>query len=273
MLAPYLIFLLERIIAVGKLVKNSLGYDSDLFVYQDKEMFNYSIDTILLGNFVSISSSTKNMLEVGTNNGALSIFVSERNKSLMIHAIEIQQEPLEIAKKNVKLNKKEKQIHLEHIDFNDYHKKHAKLQMKKFDSIICNPPFYKIDASIRRNGSDILHNATHEVHLNLEQLIVGSAKIIEQKGYLAIVEPTERLVDIFVLMRKYGFEPKRVQFIHPRENQKSNLVLVEGRYKAGWGTHFLKNLYLHTDDFNEHEYKDEIKKLYKPIKIKENTNE
>jgi tRNA1Val (adenine37-N6)-methyltransferase len=54
--------------------------------------------------------------------------------------------------------------------------------------------------------------------------------------------------------------------IHPREDVKSNLVLVEGRYRTGWGTHFLKNIYLHTDDPKEHKYRDEVKKLYKPIK-------
>lgn len=105
---------------MGKLVKNSLGYDSDLYVYQDKDMFNYSVDTILLGNFVTINSTTKRMLEVGTNNGALSIFVSERSKKLEIDAIEIQKDALKIAKKNLKLNKKEDQINLIHADFNEY---------------------------------------------------------------------------------------------------------------------------------------------------------
>ena len=231
-------------------------------------MFNYSVDTILLGNFASINSSVKKILEVGTNNGALSIFISERKKSLKIDAIEIQKEAISLAKKNIELNKKQKQINLIHDDFKKYVKNHTKEQIKKYDSIICNPPFYKIDSSIKRKGSELLYNATHEVNLNLEDLIEGASKIIEQKGYLSIVEPTERLVDIFVLMRKYNFEPKRVQFIHPREDKKSNLVLVEGRFQAGWGTHFLKNLYLHTNNLDEHKYRDEIKKLYKPIKSK-----
>jgi len=251
---------------LSKLIKNSLGYDSDLWVYQDKEMFNYSIDTILLANFVSINSQTKKVLEVGTNNGALSIFLSQRYSKMKIDAIEIQKEPIEIAKKNVKLNNLQDRINVFEYDFNKYVIDQSKSQVKKYDMIICNPPFYKVDSSNRRKGSDILYNATHETLLTLEQLIKGSAKIIKQKGYLAIVEPTERLVDIFVLMRKYGFEPKKVQMIHPRENQKSNLVLVEGRFKVGWGTHFQPNIYLHPHS-DKHEYRDEVKLLYKPIKF------
>lgn len=253
---------------MGKLVKNSLGFDSNLYVYQDKSMFNYSVDTILLGNFASINSSTKHALEIGTNNGALSIFVSERKNDLKIDAIEINKKAIPLANKNIVLNKKEKQINVMEYDFNKFYKDHSKNQKKKYDLIIINPPFYKVGKTNRRKGSVDLYNATHEVKLNLEQIIKGSSKIINQKGYLSIVEPTERLVDMFVLMRKYGFEPKRVQFIHPRVSQKSNLVLVEGRFNVGWGTHFLNNLYLHPDTKRSHEYLPEIKKLYKPIKYK-----
>lgn len=248
------------------LVKNSLGYDNKMQIYQDKTMFNYSIDTILLANFASVTRNVNYVLEIGTNNGALSIFLAERKKSMKIDALEIQKEALYIAHKNVVLNQKEKQINLIAGDFNDYYLVHAKKQKLKYDLIICNPPFYKVDSSFRRQGSDSLYQATHEVTINLEQIIQGAAKIIKQKGYLALVEPTERLVDIFVYLRKYGFEPKRVQFIHPRTNAKSNLVLVEARFRVGWGTHFLPNLYLHPRNKKSHRYKAKIKKLYYPKK-------
>lgn len=70
-------------------------------------------------------------------------------------------------------------------------------------------------------------------------------------------------------MRKYKFEPKRIQYVFTRANSKPKFVLIEGRYQTGWGSHFLPNLYLHhNDDKLNHDYLPEIKKLYKPIKIK-----
>ncbi|MGL5204913.1 MAG: lactate dehydrogenase, partial [Metamycoplasmataceae bacterium] len=45
-------------------VKNSLGYESGISIYQDKTMFNYSVDTILLGNFATINGKIKNVLEI-----------------------------------------------------------------------------------------------------------------------------------------------------------------------------------------------------------------
>lgn len=251
-----------------KIVKNSLGYDSNLYVYQDKSMFNYSVDTILLANFATVNAKTKNVLEIGTNNGALSIFLSERSPKLKIDAIEIQKKAFELAKLNLELNKKNEAINLIHSDFNNFWVECCKKQAKKYDLIICNPPFYKNSTKKKENVSEEMLIATHEIKLNVEQLIKGASKLITQKGYLSLVLPPERLVDVFCELRKYNFEPKRVKMIHPRENQKAILALVEARFQSGWGTIFEQNIYLHPHDKNVHQYRDEVKKLYKPKKVK-----
>ncbi|MGL5732831.1 MAG: tRNA1(Val) (adenine(37)-N6)-methyltransferase [Metamycoplasmataceae bacterium] len=250
-------------------IKNSLGYESGISIYQDKTMFNYSVDTILLGNFATINSKIKKVLEIGVNNGALSIFVSERSDKIKIDAVEIQAKAIEIAKVNIEMNGKANQIKLINADFNDYAKDYAKNQGAKYDLIICNPPFYKVETKPKRDATQEMLIATHEFKLNLDQIFEGSAKIIEQKGYIALVLPPERLVDVFISMRKYNFEPKRVKMIFPREDQKPNLVLVEARFQAGWGTIFESNIYLHPSDKSVHKYTDEVFEIYKPIKLKE----
>ncbi|AIA29265.1 methyltransferase [Mycoplasmopsis californica HAZ160_1] len=254
-----------------KLVKNSLGFDSNLYIYQDKDMFNYSVDTILLGNFVFLNNRILRMLEIGTNNGALSIFISERNPKLKIDAIEIQSKAVELAEKNVKMNNKKEQINVIHADFNEFYQEQTKLNANKYQSIVVNPPFYPPEnMKLSAKTSEEMMIATHEIKINLEQIIQGSAKIIEQKGYLTMVIPVERMVDCFQYMREYKFEPKRIQFIIPRVDDKPKLVLIESRYQAGWGVHFLPNLYLHDPDNKiDHEYLPQIKELYKPKKVKE----
>lgn len=246
---------------------NSLGYDNNLFIYQDKEMFNYSVDTILLANLTSLNRKIKNILEIGANNGALSIFLSQRSKSILIDAIEIQEEAIEVANHNIKINQLENKINLISDDFNLWWKKHCKNQGKKYDLIICNPPFYRIETKFKKNISEKILKATHEISLNMEQIILGSSKIINQKGYLSLIIPPERLVDCFCMLRKYNFEPKRVIMIHPRINQKAILTFVEARFQSGWGTCFEPNIYLHPEDESKHEYLDEVVKLYQPIKI------
>ncbi|WP_406614506.1 tRNA1(Val) (adenine(37)-N6)-methyltransferase [Mycoplasma corogypsi] len=261
--------LVTKLFPGRKLVKNSLGFDSNIYIYQDKNMFNYSVDTILLGNFVYLIQRTTRALEIGCNNGALSIFVASRYNKLKIDAIEIQKDAAELAKYNVELNNFEKQIDIYCDDFNNYWKSFVKSNKKKYHIIFCNPPFYPYDKMlVSKKVSQEKLIATHEIHLNLEQLIEGSSKIIEQKGLLSMVLPVERLVDCFTLLKKYKFEPKRVQFILPRVDDKPKFALIEARYQTGWGVHFLPNLYLHdNDDKVNHEYLPAIKELYKPIKL------
>lgn len=105
---------------MARLEKNQLGFGNDLFVYQDKDMFNYSVDTILLGNFASINPMVKRVLEVGTNNGALALFLSERSDRIKIDALEIQKKAIDLAEKNIIMNNKQDQISLIHDDFNHY---------------------------------------------------------------------------------------------------------------------------------------------------------
>ncbi|MEE3928021.1 tRNA1(Val) (adenine(37)-N6)-methyltransferase [Mycoplasmopsis ciconiae] len=254
------------------IVKNSLGFDDELFIYQDKDMFNYSVDTILLGNFVALNHKTKYLLEIGTNNAALSIFLAARYKDLKIKAVEIQKSAAELAQKNVELNNMQQQIEIINNDFNDYWKTYNKTINKKFQIIVCNPPFYIYDKSkIKKKISQEKLIATHEIHLNLAQIMEGSAKLLEQKGYLYLVLPVERMVDAFCEMRKTKIEPKRVQLIVPRVDDKPKFVLIEGRYQGGYGVHFLPNLYLHdNNDKLNHDYLPEIKKLYVPRKVFEN---
>ncbi|WP_406602617.1 tRNA1(Val) (adenine(37)-N6)-methyltransferase [Metamycoplasma sualvi] len=249
-------------------VKNSLGYDNDLFIYQDKNMFNYSVDTILLANLATLSKKTKDVLEIGVNNAALSIFLSQRSDLLHIDAIEIQKEACDLANFNINMNHLEKRINVINDDFNEWWKKHTKNVGKKYDLIVCNPPFYRKETKIKKNISDAMLKATHEITLNLEDIIKGSSKIIEQKGFLALIIPPERLVDCFVLLKKYSFEPKRVIMIHPRQYQKAILTFVEARFQTGWGVHFEPNIYLHPNDPSKHEYLEEVVKLYQPQKLK-----
>ena len=253
----------------GNIVKNNLGFDTNLVIYQDKNMFNYSVDTIMLGNFVTINSNVNKILDIGCNNGALSIFVAARKKTLDIDAIEILTHSYNLCLKNVELNNMQDQIHPINNDFNHFYVNHAKVQKQKYDLIMVNPPFYKIGHTKNRKVNSEILIARTELKLTLDNIIKGASKIIKQKGYLSMVHKPERLVDILVLLRKYHFEPKRIQFIHPRPQHKAILVLIESRFHAGWGQHFLPNIYLHVDDKNKHEYNEKTKKLYKPIMEKE----
>ena len=57
-----------------------LGYE-DLKIYQDTDMFHFSLDSVLLPNFVTINKNTKKILDIGTGNAVIPIILSTRTKA------------------------------------------------------------------------------------------------------------------------------------------------------------------------------------------------
>ena len=82
-----------------------------------------------------------------------------------------------------------------------------------------------------------------------------------------MVHRTERLVDLFYLLRKYNIEPKNIRFVCSNKNKESKLVLIKA---IKCGKPFLnieKNLYVYDENG---EYTDEIYEIYEKNKWKIN---
>lgn len=233
-------------------INNLLAYDG-LKIIQRKDMFNFSLDTVLLANFCTLTKDTKSIIDFGTNNGAIPILLSQRTKSSIV-GIEIQREAVEIAKKSVEINNLTKQIEIRLDDINDY-----LFSMEKYNLVTCNPPFFKVGEKSNLNESKYLQIARHEIKVSLENIIKAAAHILENKGRLAMVHRPERLVEIISYMSKYDIEPKKIRFIYPKQNKEANTVLIEGMYKGNPGLKILPPLYAHNEDGT---YSDEVRKMF-----------
>ena len=63
-----------------KVTNYLLGYEN-LKIIQDNEMFNFSLDSVLLPNFITINESTKNILDIGTGNAPIPLILSQKTKA------------------------------------------------------------------------------------------------------------------------------------------------------------------------------------------------
>ena len=231
-----------------------LGYDN-LKIYQNTNMFKFSLDSILLANFVTINPSKKNILDIGTGNAIIPLILSTKTKS-KITGIEIQEEVASLAIKSVKINNLENQINIINQDVNQYVKEEI---TEIYDIITCNPPFFKLNKKSLLNDSKYRQIARHELTLTLENLIKISKKILKNNGRLAIVHRPERLIEIINTMKKNNIEPKKICFIYPKVNSESNMLLIEGIKNGKPGIKILPPIYIHNLDDT---YTDEIKKYF-----------
>ena len=210
---------------MDKEVINYLLAYNNLKIIQRKDMFNFSLDTVLLANFCTITKDVKKIVDFGTNNAAIPLILSRRTNKPII-GVEIQKEAVELAKKNITLNSLDNQIKIVHSDIKEFVNDSIKVGL-----VVCNPPFFKVDEDSNLNDNEFLTIARHEIKINLEEIIKSAAKILDNRGKFAMVHRPQRMIEILNLMQKYDIEPKRIKFVYPKYNKESHILLVEGIYK------------------------------------------
>lgn len=238
--------------AEQEVINYLLAYNN-MQIIQRKDMFNFSLDTVLLANFCTITKDVKEIVDFGTNNAAIPLLLSKRTKR-PITGVEIQKEAVEIANKNIELNSLQGQITIIHDDIAEYVR-----NAKKVGLVVCNPPFFKVNEESNLNENEFLTIARHEIKIDLEGIIKSAATILDNKGKFAMVHRPDRMIDILNLMQKYDIEPKRIRFVYPKMNRDSHVLLVEGMYKGKKGLKIEPPLYAHNEDGS---YSNEVRRMF-----------
>lgn len=237
-------------------VLNDLLAYKDLKIYQNTDMFSFSLDSVLLARFVKINKNVKQILDIGTGNAPIPLILSTKTKA-NITGVEIQKDVYDLALKSVIYNNLQDRINVLNGDINEQVKNwHTEM----FDIITCNPPFFKVTQNVTLNESEYKKYARHELYLNLEQIVKISKKLLKNNGSLNIVHRPERFVEIISLMKANGIEPKRVKFIYPKKSENANIVLIEGVKMGKPGIIVEPSLIAHNEDGS---YTKEIQKLFK----------
>ena len=235
-------------------VINDLVYFNNLKIVQNKNYFNFSLDSILLPNFVELTPNTKMVLDLCCGNAPIPIVLSTKTNAKII-GVELQKEIYDLAIESIKINKKE---NIEIINknakdiINDY-------ETDTFDLITCKPPYFKYDNTSIINENDVKSIARHEISITLDDIIKISRKLLKNGGSLCMVHRTERLLEILDIMKMNNIEPKRIRFIYPKKDKESNLVLIDGRKNSNPGLKLLSPLIIHNEDGS---YTEEVLKMF-----------
>lgn len=212
-------------------VMHRLLNHSNLRIIQRKDMFNFSLDTVILAHFATITKDVKRILDIGTNNAAIPLLLSTRTNK-PITGLEIQKEAVVLAHKNIELNNLEKQIDVIHESLQNYSLGNNE---NKFGLIVCNPPFFSINQHQQTKMNHMITIARHEVTLTLHELIAHAARLLENQGKFAMIHRPDRLVEIIQEMESHDIVPKRLRFIYPKPGKRAHMILIEGIYKGKQG--------------------------------------
>ena len=225
-------------------------------VIQRNDFQNFTLDSILLGDFIRINRKIKKILDIGTGCGILPIILYEKSQA-RIKGIEIQETMSRIAMKNIHNNNFGNRIEIINNDIKNYKNL---FKRDEFDSIVTNPPYFKFKGNINQiNNLEQVAKARHNIDITLEEIIDISSYLLKNGGYFSMVFRSERLVEIVKIMKKYRIIPKRLRNVYAKKNRNAKISLVEGIKGAGDGLEIEPPVYIYDENGDKSIY---IKRLY-----------
>ncbi|MDF2536124.1 MAG: methyltransferase small [Bacillales bacterium] len=227
----------------------------ELKIIQSSNVFSFSLDAVLLSNFTYVPKNEKSkIVDLCSGNGVIPLFLSVKTTAKII-GVEIQEKLYDMAKRSVEFNKLEEQIEILNLDLKEAAKT---LGSEKYDVVTCNPPYFQTHTKNELNENEHFTIARHEIYCTLEDVVKESSLLLKQGGKVSFVHRPGRLLDLITLMRRYRLEPKRLQFVYPKQEKAANMILVEGIKDGKADLKILPPFIVYTDN---NEYTDEMRKI------------
>ena len=190
-----------------------------MLLYQPDSGYCYNSDSIFLYDFIDSFNPKGKVLDVGAGCGVVGLLVARDNKKVELEAVEKQQQFVEYATINARVNKIDYKIHkCDFIEFDE---------TKKYDYIISNPPFYHDGAS--RSEDEMLFNARYNINLPLRDFFKKVSKLLNPKAHFIFCYDASQFGLICAELDRVKLRVVDVQFVHPKVDRKASLVMIHAR--------------------------------------------
>ena len=210
--------------------------DGRLKLIQSKTGYRFSIDAILLSQFVTIKRGD-GIVDLGTGCGIIPLVLLLTKPVGYTIGLEIQKDLADQAARNAVLNGYEAKMGVILGDF-----KHPPFAPSSADVVTCNPP-YRPKNSGRINPDLQRAIARHEMLASLDDILKAASRTLRAKGRLALIYPAVRLVEALVRMRGFDLEPKRIRIVYPGMESEAKLALIEAALGGRKGLKVLPPLF------------------------------
>ena len=171
-------------------------------------------DGVLLGALANISFA-KNILEVGTGSGLISLMIAQRNSDASITALDLNPIAAELAQKNFQASPFHERLRAIESDFKNFN------SVEKFDLIISNPPYFE------NNNSEKDALARQQRELTFEDLISKSVETLSTNGIFCVIIPFSAGNDFEEICKKYNLFLQRRIIIYGIKNSAPKRLILE----------------------------------------------
>ncbi len=185
-------------------------------------------------------------------NGIIPLLLSARVRGLSMTAVEFDSETCALAEHNMAFNGLADDVHVLCGDVRE-------LSLPcEYDAVTVNPPYIPVGSG-RVSADEAVSAARHETHATIDDIARAAARLLKDKGKVFMVHRAHRTAELLSCLRMHRLEPKLLQFVHARSDEKANLVLVAAAKNTGQWTDVLPPLILYNQDGT---YTQEVNEIY-----------
>lgn len=201
-----------------------MGKDSFTFkqfvVRQDRCAMKVGTDGTLLGAWAEMERDDGRVLDIGTGTGLIALMMAQRYPEAMVTAIDIDEMAVSQAVENVQGSSFADRIEVFQADVNTFE------PTEKFDSIVCNPPFFN-NALICPDNQRT--QARHTLSLSYQQLMAAAWRLLRDEGVFSLIIPNDFFQQLESEAHLAGFFLTRVFGVRTIEGKPIKRYLIELR--------------------------------------------
>ncbi|MEZ5012653.1 MAG: methyltransferase [Chitinophagales bacterium] len=187
-------------------------------VQQEKAAMRVGTDGVLLGAWAA-GASCDTILDIGTGTGLIALMLAQRFSQAQIDAIDIDPGAVADATINFSASPWGKRLKVAEYDA-------AKLvgRGKKYDLLVCNPPFYAEGPATTNVSRDLARDARHLPHTLLLDMLIGNGT---EAASLCVILPVKEGMDMLVESVRRGLYCRRRTSVSSHTGEAAIRLMLE----------------------------------------------
>ncbi|WP_242361155.1 tRNA1(Val) (adenine(37)-N6)-methyltransferase [Limosilactobacillus antri] len=199
-------------------------YSNDVRLIQSPSCFAFSLDAVLLADFVRPNRRRQlRIVDLCAGNAAVGLFLHNKLGGQFTE-VELQTRIADMARRSIALNGLTDRYRVLNLDIADVF---SAIPKDSADIVLCNPPYFPVTEKSQKNPNQYLAIARHELKTNLAMVAQQMSGLLKMNGHGYLVHRPDRLTEILAVLQQQRLVPKRLRFIYPKPGRDANMVLIE----------------------------------------------
>jgi tRNA1Val (adenine37-N6)-methyltransferase len=202
------------------MLDNKTFYFKQFAVRHEFSSMKVGFDGILLGAWCNVTNSDA-ILDIGTGSGLLALMAAQKNSIAIIDAIEPDKKSFDEATSNFLNSSWSNRLSAVNLSLQEF----SVFSKRKYDHIICNPPFFS--DSLPPKDTRYM-NSKHTTHLNHIELLKYSAEILKNDGNLSVILPYIESLAFIEKGKAFNLKLSRYCDVRTKKVERTLIELTNG---------------------------------------------